>query len=371
MRIVVLAQTPPPFHGQSVMVKELVDGLPGLGVEIFHVQMRLSDGTPDIGKWQPTKLIRTIRAALEARRIAAEHDCDVLYYVPAPAKRAALYRDIVAMGICRSRKTKLVLHWHASGLGEWLQTKAWGFERALARRALGRADLSIVLAPSLEADAGRLSPLRASVVPNGIADPGDPPARPGKRPHRILFLGLGSRAKGLWDLLEALALLNGRRPGEFRLTFAGGFETQEDERFFEDQRRALGTAVEFAGFVDGAKKKALFEESDVFCLPTRYANEGQPVALIEAMAYDLPIVTTRWRSIPEMLPKENVWFVDHGRPEELASAIESVFAKPQAPGPLRRHFLQHFTLAGHLAALASALNSLGGQEIPVDREPRR
>jgi glycosyltransferase involved in cell wall biosynthesis len=311
--------------------------------------------------------MKTLRAAIEARRIAADHGCDALYYVPAPPKRGALYRDIVAMSICRSSRTKLVLHWHAPGLGEWLQTKAYGFERALARRALGRADLSIVLARSLEADAMTLSPLRVVVVPNGIPDPGEPPVRIGKRPYRVLFLGLGSREKGLWDVVEALALLHGRRPGDFRLTFAGSFEQEEDERFFEGHRQAMGTAVEHAGFVDGQRKKALFEESDLFCLPTRYPNEGQPVALIEALAYDLPIVTTRWRSIPGMLPAENVWFVDYGRPAELASMIESISMKKPATGLLRRHFLSHFKLGSHLASLASALKSLGAQQIPVDR----
>ena len=37
-------------------------------------------------------------------------------------------------------------------------------------------------------------------------------------------------------------------------------------------------------------------DADLFCFPTFYQNENQPVNLIEAMAFGLPVVTTRWRT---------------------------------------------------------------------------
>ncbi len=147
------------------MVESLVSGLPSRGIDVRHVQLRLSNSHGEIGKWRPAKILSTILAAITARRVARRENCDALYYVPAPAKRGALYRDFAAMGVCRDRRLKLALHWHAPGLGVWLSTHATQVERRLARRALGGAELSIVLAPELAADAEALSPRRTVAVP--------------------------------------------------------------------------------------------------------------------------------------------------------------------------------------------------------------
>ena len=37
----------------------------------------------------------------------------IFYYVPAPGKRVALYRDWLVMFICRPFFSGVILHWHA------------------------------------------------------------------------------------------------------------------------------------------------------------------------------------------------------------------------------------------------------------------
>jgi len=359
MRILVLAQTPPPVHGQSQMVETLVGGLPARGIEVRHVQMRLSRSNEDIGRWRPGKVFSAVFAALTARRVAQREKFDAIYYVPAPAKRGALFRDVAVMGLCRDKRRKLVLHWHAPGLGAWLLGRATSIERALALRALGGADLSIVLAPELESDARALAPRRVVVVQNGISDPGPVPQRAGSGPTELLFLGLGSREKGLHDTVEAVSILNSRQPGSFRLTYAGSFRGEVERRYFMRRATDLGGVIRHAGFANERRKRELFSGADIFCFPTIYPNEGQPLALIEALAYDLRIVTTRWRAIPGMLPPKNVWYVEPGRPSEMAAAIEAAASAPLPDGAMRQHFLAHFTREHHLASLCAALQSLG------------
>jgi len=358
MKLLVLAQTPPPVHGQSLMVQLLVEGLPKCGIEVHHVQMRLSRSHADIGHWRPEKILVTLLATLSARRIARRERCTALYYVPSPAKRGAFYRDLVAMGICRNPRLALVLHWHAFGLGEWVTTRANPFERALGRRLLGGADLALVLAPELEADAAIFNPKRTVVVPNGLPDSGPPAIHTTGKRCEILFLGLGSREKGLFDTVEAVAQLNSANPGGYRLTFAGSFPSAADELAFNSRASELRGAVRHVGFADEPRKRALFGEADLFCLPTRYPHEGQPLALIEAMANDLRIVTSRWRAIPRMLPPQFVWYAEPGNTASLATAVECAAGSPPPGGASRRHFLTHFTIERHLAAMTEALSSL-------------
>ena len=75
------------------------------------------------------------------------------------------------------------------------------------------------------------------------------------------------------------------------------------------------------------------------------------------MAFGLPIVTTRWRSLPEMLPPDYPGLVSGQNPDEIATVILQVLTLRS--GELaREHFTAHFTIERHLARLAEALHSV-------------
>jgi glycosyltransferase involved in cell wall biosynthesis len=363
MQLLVFAHTPPPVHGQSLMVQTLVERLPAIATDlkIFHVNPRVSRDSADVGRWRVGKLVVLFGACVHALTLRLQHGPMNFYYVPAPGRRAPLYRDWMVMLLCRSFFQDLILHWHGIGLGAWLTSRATWPERWLSQKLLGRARLAIVLAPELIADAQAFFPKKIAIVRNGIADPGEPPARsrePGA-PTQVLFLGLCTPTKGIFDTLTAIAVANRREPDGFRLTVAGGFANRWDEEAFFSQASALGIGVvRHAGFANDTMKHALFAQSDVFCFPTTHPHEGQPLSLIEAIAHDLPIITTRWRAIPGMLPTGHVWFVDPGRPDQIADALIAARNAGPPNGARRKHFLAHFTRERHLTDLAVALTQL-------------
>lgn len=365
MKLLVLAQTPPPLHGQSLMVQTLVDGLPAHGISLRHVNLALSRDAADIGRARPSKAIALLAACLHALAARRRDGCDTLYYVPAPGKRVALWRDLFVMLLCRPFFKRLVLHWHAAGLAAWLGEHGNFLERFLARRLLGRAALSIVLSESLRADALAFQPRQIAVVPNGIADPDDtPPTRTlaADQPFQVLFLGLCSEEKGLFAAASAVLAAN-RAAGapkdapKFTFVAAGSFADPAAANLFNELCHQFPATLRFAGQVQGAEKTNLLRHSHCLCLPTTYPAEGQPLVLLEAMAHDLPIIATRWAAIPDTVPPDAI-LVASGHAEALAAALTRLRTTPPPAGAFRRHYFARFTTGHHLACLAATLRNL-------------
>jgi glycosyltransferase involved in cell wall biosynthesis len=104
-------------------------------------------------------------------------------------------------------------------------------------------------------------------------------------------------------------------------------------------------------------KERAFREADLFCFPTYYLGENQPVNIIEAMAYGLPVVTTNWRSLPEMLPPNYCGLVPIRSADRVAAALLLLMTRESGEG-LRQIFLSRFTIEKHLSALAKAITSI-------------
>ena len=121
-----------------------------------------------------------------------------------------------------------------------------------------------------------------------------------RQPHQginVLFLGILGPRKGVFDLLPAFKGLVDGHAGDVRLRIGGNGEVERAARTV----RALGLAaqVELLGWVAGEAKQAQLAQADVFVLPSY--NEGLPVSLLEAMAYGVPVISTRVGGIPELV----------------------------------------------------------------------
>lgn len=363
MKLLVLAQTPPPLHGQSAMVKVLVEGLPARGIAVHHVNLALSHATADIGRWRFRKIVVTLGCAVQAIRARFAHGCTTLYYVPAPGKRGALYRDWLLMLLCRPFFSQIVLHWHASGLGTWLATNGTVVERAVSRWLLGHADLAIVLAQALQSDADYLRPRQIAVVPNGIPTPPQVAAPVAGVPFRLLFLGLCSEEKGLFAAASAVIEANRRTNAPdaapaFVLTVAGPFDRPATNDHFQRLCRAHPHSLRHVGPVNEVQKSRLFEECHALLFPTRYPAEGMPLVAIEALAHDRPIIATNWRALPEIVTPDVGILVPPGHESALVDALLHLREHLPAQHVCRTRFLSHFTLDRHLTLLADALTAL-------------
>jgi glycosyltransferase involved in cell wall biosynthesis len=161
-----------------------------------------------------------------------------------------------------------------------------------------------------------------------------PPAqRPVRDELRLLYVGRLVSKKGLPVLLEALRELRDRGPAA-RLVVVGDGPARAD---FEALARRLGLAeqVEFAGAVGQDEIRERYAAADVFCLPS--FSEGLPVVLMEAMAMELPVVTTAIMGVPELVTDGvHGRLVPPGRADRLVEAIAELAADPSRRAAMGR-----------------------------------
>jgi glycosyltransferase involved in cell wall biosynthesis len=399
LKLLVFAHTPPPHHGQSYMVQMLLEGFGGdqagrsvpephpRGVACYHVNARFSEGIADIGGFRLIKLWLLLGYFARAVWYRFRHGVKTFYYVPAPPQRMPVLRDWLVMLLCRPFFPRLVLHWHGVGLGEWLRGRG-PVTRWLTHAALGRAQLALVLAEANRADAATLTPERIAIVPNGIPDPCpdfDQHWRSRRRERaarlataldktggdgasgeriRVLFIALCSREKGLFDALAGVAEANARLAAtgcvaRFELQVAGDFIDRAEQEEFERIVAAPEWAglCQYHGFVTREAKERLFAEADMLVFPSYYHAESFGLVVAEAMARGLPVIATRWRAIPEVLPPGYPYLVEPRAPGQIADALLRA-ARDREPADLRGRFVQEFTIERHIDALAGALRSL-------------
>lgn len=147
-----------------------------------------------------------------------------------------------------------------------------------------------------------------AIVPNGV-DTGSRSEREiAKEFRNVLFLSRIHPIKGLLDLVEAWAQV--RVPG-WRIVIAGGDEDgyrAKVEALIAE--RGLQADFEFLGFVDGERKQACFDSADIFVLPTYSENFG--IAVAEALASELPVITTTGAPWQDLLTHQCGWWVSPG-----------------------------------------------------------
>jgi colanic acid/amylovoran biosynthesis glycosyltransferase len=145
-------------------------------------------------------------------------------------------------------------------------------------------------------------------------------------PCRIYSCGRLNRVKGHNYLIETVALLR-QRGIDVRLQIAGEDEKggsgyrRDLEKFIQD--KSMSDYVELLGAVSEEKHRQCLEEAHVFALAS--LNEGISVAIMEAMAMEMPVVVTDVGGNSELIDNgADAIMVQPEKPEEMADAIEKV-----------------------------------------------
>jgi glycosyltransferase involved in cell wall biosynthesis len=374
IKVLVVGQTPPPFHGQAFMIERLVKGKLD-DLQLIHVRMEFSSHVNQVGRFHLLKIVHLfgLIARIIYHRFA--DGVRILYYPPAGSDLVPMYRDIALLVCTRWLFDKTIFHFHTGGVSE-MHDRLPFWQRWLFRRAYFGADAAICLSEFTPQDGKRLAAKRDYVIPNGIHDPCPelsiwPPNTTVKGDNRLrmLFVGILNEGKGVMVLIEACANLAARGV-PFELEVIGQWESDEFAACAERRIAELNLEkhIRFLGAQLGKDKIDAFRRANVFCFPSHYRREAMPVVLLEAAACGLPVVATRWRGIPSV--------VEHGKTGFLvepqdATAMALELEKLAHDSSLRENlgragrakFEREYTIVRHLAGMRRVLLETAGRTV--------
>ena len=323
LRLLIVGQTPPPWHGQAVATKMLFEHDWGRR-KVTTLRMAYSDEMHSVGRFEPRKVLHLLELIRETRRILKEHPDTILFYPPASAHWVPFLRDVIYLWRVRKLARGTVFIFHASGLAEWISKST--LRRWLAYRAYRQADLALEVAveqvpPHEVFESGRWQwcPCAAEVPLMERKNPA------GDRPLHALFVGSLQEGKGVLEIIRTAAVLKQRGVGgRFRISIVGRWFSEEFKLNTEHLVAELDVedVVALPGELTGDSKWQAYHDADVFFFPSHYQSEASPIVLMEALGAGLPIVSTQWRGIPSLVDGcESAWLLPVRDPDAYASTL--------------------------------------------------
>ncbi len=277
------------------------------------------------------RIRQVVKTAHKFRKVIGAGDFD-LFHINTAFILNALLRDVFTVFWIGKRRTKLVLKFHGSDAA-LLKTRNLVF-RFLIRYLLKRVDGIGVLSSEERrnfVEAG-LDERKFHVVKNVVNIVSDEKlervfSNSKDRPIRLLFVSRLIPAKGLLETIEALEIV--RHEGlSVVLNVLGDGEARAAAIALADTL-SVTRLINFHGHVSEEQVIEYYRNSDVLVFPT-YHHEGFPMVIFNALAFGLPIVTTRIRAAADYLHEgENCLFCEErnsgsvaGRITELANNVD-------------------------------------------------
>jgi glycosyltransferase involved in cell wall biosynthesis len=271
---------PPPLGGTTVLFDRLIRSLGERGdVSVGVVDTGRVRGRGLAGACAFFRLIAAISREARKHDVISLHVSTSGLHVIGPA---------VAL-IARLRSTPLVVR--KFGGTDFFEYPP--FRRSLILWTLRRADLYLAETKNLVRRAREAGLANVEWYANSRSMPELPDEQPdGRVCRRFVFLGQIHGGKGVRELVEAGEAL----PDGATVDVYGplGFDIERSE--------LSGRArVTYHGPVEAGDVHGVLASYDALVLPSYHHGEGYPGVILEAYAAGLPVVSTRWRAIPELV----------------------------------------------------------------------
>jgi glycosyltransferase involved in cell wall biosynthesis len=152
--------------------------------------------------------------------------------------------------------------------------------------------------------------------------------QPGDNQVNFVFCGEIRAEKGIQELFQGFRkAVDQLRSSETLITLDlyGQINPEYLEEFNRLQMEFKDEKIKYHGYLTHQELMNRLPGYDVLVLPTYLPTEGYPGVIIEGMSFGLPVITTRWRALPEIVKDgRNGLLVETHNPEDLAEKLVNI-----------------------------------------------
>lgn len=264
----------------------------GLKASVFNTAGRGLDPSIATRLGRLGTVVRLLIAFVFRRR----RSCSV--YISSSGGYAIIYETLFSF-FARLSGANQVIHHHS-----YRYINQWFWPMALLRKVAGRGAWHVLLSRDMASGfARRYGAAQSICLSNSVFLEGASKSCLKRRAGQFTvgLISNLSQEKGVADFLEVAELARTAGQGwHFRL--GGPFATPELEKLCRAAANQVG-GIEITGPLLDEAKHAFYESLDAFLFPTRYINEAEPLVVLEAMRYGVPVVAFGRGSIPEILER--------------------------------------------------------------------
>jgi glycosyltransferase involved in cell wall biosynthesis len=297
-RIVIAGQLPPPYGGQNLNIKRLIESFADSdSYQVEHWKFQFSNNLDQFRKPSLAKLRELLCVLQRLARLRRRGRIDLQIYPSGGPHRVPVIRDIVLLPFALLASRRVVVHFQAAGAARAAKGFLWRIMSFLHRRCWG----AIVLTEFGREDPRSLGMRRIFLIPNGIEDSNPKPHSYGRSGTRtILHAGHLCPDKGTPILLEAFARLTARKDVRLRLVGECMSPYSADHLVRDIERLGLQDAVSWPGLRTGEEMHREFRQASLLVFPSVAPYESFGLVLVEAMMWGLPLVVSNWRANAEV-----------------------------------------------------------------------
>ena len=268
-------------------------------------------------------------------------------------------RKFVLSVVPKLKGAKIVFHLHCQTVDDYLRHPV---SRVLFSLMLRWCDRVVVLTPWWQSRIVDVfpwtqakilvcpNPMDASLLSRVTVEKPSPAA---SSQVKLLCMTRLVAGKGVDRVIDTLTKL----PDTYRLSIAGSGEAEQALRD-QVKRLALQDRVDFLGWVDFEHKSAVFDQHDLFFLPSKFDSFG--MGFIEAMSHGLPVIALDFQAIPDVVPHGVAGILSKDDSSEaLANAVMACNQQRQTMSKNAQHYVKtHFDPEQVADSLAQQLRAL-------------
>ncbi len=311
LRLVLVGPLPPPVGGATVLFKQLADELQARD----DVRVTVINTACD-----PRASVFITGAQVFRKLLSAVSSCDVVAF-HSSCRGSLLFGPIVS-AVCHIYKKP----WIFRAFGDyatWYATMH-SLSRMVLDRTILRANAVLVETKSAVAYFRGRDVKVYWYANNRPLNAVEARRSSPTSCKRFVFVGHVKPSKGVRELIAAAKALP-----DATVDVYGPLQDGMDEGEF------TGANAKYHGPVASNVVGDILRTYDAMVLPTYYKGEGYPGVILEAYAEGLPVITTRWRSIPEIVTERCGILVEPKDLDSLVQAMQRLSTSPELFAALR------------------------------------